>query len=117
MQFRSPPPLPIFPLLIMSCKFAGKLNDCRGIEVYQLCRRAVGFFLAIVRSRSAVLCGRREPCSQLCTAFGLTQRKCANTAWLACRLSRICRISCGLRTLGGAGISFTRKSSLLLVFI
>jgi hypothetical protein len=35
-----------------------------------------------------VLCGRREPCSQLCTAFELTQRKCANTAWLACRLYR-----------------------------
>src|SRR2546429_1777104 len=57
-------------------------------------RRAAGFFLAIARSRSAVLCGRREPCSQLCTAFGLTQRKCANMAWLACRLSQIGRASC-----------------------
>jgi hypothetical protein len=25
-----------------------------------------------------VLCGRREPCSQLCTAFGLTQTSNAN---------------------------------------
>lgn len=41
----------------------------------QLFRRAAGFFLAMVRRRSAVLCGRREPCSQLCTALGLTQRK------------------------------------------
>src|ERR1700736_4039825 len=77
----------------------------------QLLRSAAGFFLAIIRSRSAVLCGRREPCSQLCTAFGLTQRKCANTTWLACRLSRIRRISAGLSVAGGAGICVTRKST------
>src|SRR6266849_1330041 len=29
---------------------------------HQLYRRAAGFFLAMVRRRSAALCGRREPC-------------------------------------------------------
>jgi hypothetical protein len=35
-----------------------------------------------------MLWGRREPCSQLRTALVLTQRKLADTAWLACKLSR-----------------------------
>src|SRR5438477_13019491 len=34
--------------------------------------RALGFFLAIVKSFSAACRGRRVPCSQLRTAFGLT---------------------------------------------
>src|SRR5260370_41742113 len=34
----------------------------RGEGEHQLYRRAAGFFLAMVRRRSAVLCGRREPC-------------------------------------------------------
>ncbi len=36
--------------------------------------RALGFFLAIVRSFNAACRGRRVPCSQLRTAFGLTFR-------------------------------------------
>jgi hypothetical protein len=71
----------------LSCTFctSAALSDRRLclIPPHQFYRRAAGFFLAIARSRSAVFCGRREPCSQLCTAFGLTQRKWANIAWLA----------------------------------
>ncbi len=37
-------------------------------------RRALGFFLAIVRSFRAAWRGRRVPCSQLRTALGLTFR-------------------------------------------
>jgi hypothetical protein len=37
-------------------------------------RRAAGFFLAMVRRRSAALCGRRSPCSQLLTHATLVPR-------------------------------------------
>ncbi len=65
---------PLTPFRINTCKSVSKQRTltCFRINTYekhregegehQLHRRAAGFFLAMVRRRSAVLCGRREPC-------------------------------------------------------
>src|SRR5207245_5933391 len=75
--------------------------------------------LALAKSGWILLGNRQEPyCRALRTSRALlpalhslwtdTEKVCEYG--LACvRLSRICRISRGLRTLGGAGISVTRK--------
>jgi hypothetical protein len=67
-------PLTLTPFRINTCKSVSKQRTltCFRINTYekhregegehQLYRRAAGFFLAMVRRRSAVLCGRREPC-------------------------------------------------------
>ena len=72
----------------------------------------LGFFLAIVRSRSAALVGFRRPCSQLSTAFRLTFRNDAKLAWVACNLNLIFLISTGLSGFGLGRTSVTRKSTL-----
>ena len=81
-RFLFQPPIAHCPLLIThsplttfrinTCKSVSKQRTltCFRINTYekhkegehQLYRRAAGFFLAMVRRRSAVLCGRREPC-------------------------------------------------------
>ena len=65
---------PLTPFRINTCKSVSKQRTltCFRINTYekhregegehQLHRRAAGFFLAMVRRRSAVVCGRREPC-------------------------------------------------------
>jgi len=94
--------------LFKGCAPALVLYFARALTV---ANKNLGFFLAMSSKRNAVLCGRRTPCSQLCTAFGLTQRKCANAVWLACKDSRTLRISLGFMGFGGAAISITRKST------
>ena len=68
-------------------------------------RRAAGFCLAMVRRRSAALCGRRNPCSQLLTHATLVPRKRAISAWLRPRAVRILRISFGHKAAGGRSLA------------